>query len=231
MIPSTSRSMSRTPGTKYPRIRIYNTSHRNGLPPQAVARRKPRQERKAPEQPLPFRGLHSFCSVPAYPSVVIRRTAPGHPAIEFRKVDPLRSGVFDDNPPVDHHRVDIRSLAAVDQIRNHVVNRLQVGFSAGPRRSGPPAPLRAQHAQFAVGIPHGPGALAVALQHLPGRECRRVARGGFLQKGRRAQLLPHVQVVVREQVPSVATVTSAPALRSAPPEPRRSKSSCCSAGL
>ena len=57
---------------------------------------------------------------------------------------------------------------------------------------------RADHAQFAVGIPHRPGAVGRRQpQGLVGRERHGVARRGFLQESRRTQLLEHVEVVVR----------------------------------
>ena len=56
----------------------------------------------------------------------------------------------------------------------------------------------ADDAQLTLRIAHGAGAVDRSqLQRLVGRECHGIARGGFLQEGRRAQLLEHVEVVVR----------------------------------
>ena len=49
-------------------------------------------------------------------------------SIQLRQVDARHAAVLDDNPTVDDHRVDIRRLAAVNEIGNDVVNGLQVRF-------------------------------------------------------------------------------------------------------
>ncbi len=55
-----------------------------------------------------------------------------------------------------------------------------------------------QHAQLAVGTPHGPGAVdGRQPQRLVSRKRQRIARGGLLQECRRTQFLEHVQIVVR----------------------------------
>ena len=56
----------------------------------------------------------------------------------------------------------------------------------------------AQHAQFALGPSHRPGSVGRSqLQRLVGRQGQRIARRRLLEKRGRAQLLPHVEVVVR----------------------------------
>ena len=56
----------------------------------------------------------------------------------------------------------------------------------------------ADDAQFAFGIAHRPRAVRRRQpQRLPGRKGHGIARRGFLQEGRRAHLLEHVEIVVR----------------------------------
>ena len=56
----------------------------------------------------------------------------------------------------------------------------------------------AQHAQLPLGAAHRPGPVRRSQpQRLTGRKRAGIACRGFLEEGRRAQLLPHVQVVVR----------------------------------
>ena len=124
----------------------------------------------------------------------MRSTAAATSAYSFGRSTPA---VFDHDAAVDHHGVDIRRLAAIDQVRDQVVDRLQVGFlqvdddQVGQRPG-------ADDAQLTLRIAHGAGAVDRSqLQRLVGRECHGIARGGFLQEGCRAQLLEHVEVVVR----------------------------------
>ena len=72
----------------------------------------------------------------------------GDCGIERRQVHARHTAVFDHDAAVDHDRIDIRRLAAVDDVRHQIVNGLQMGVSGGPRRSGRPCAL-ADHAQFA----------------------------------------------------------------------------------
>ena len=52
----------------------------------------------------------------------------GDCGIERRQVHARHTAVFDHDAAVDHDRIDIRRLAAVDDIRHQIVNGLQMGF-------------------------------------------------------------------------------------------------------